>query len=117
MHLGAERVCDRLRLAGGNLNLVPRGGQVAEDDSLVANILEKRSANDGNANGFGFLILDVEDSLRGVAVDELHAENLGLREFGLDLDVQVGRLRLSSFGGLGLCVVDGIGLVGRKSVW
>lgn len=39
--------------------------------------------------------MDVEDGAGGVAVDELDAENLCLREGGLDVDVDVGSLLLA----------------------
>jgi hypothetical protein len=47
-----------------------------------------------------------------MAVDELDAEYLGLRELGRDGDLQIGRLGFGSFSGLSssLGVLDGLGL-------
>ena len=39
--------------------------------------------------------MDIEDGAGGVAVDELDAEDLCLRECGLDIDVDVGGLLLA----------------------
>lgn len=100
VHLGAEAVVDSLRLAGGDLNRVALGSQVAQHLGLVAAIEDQRPANNGHADGLGLLVGDVEHSLGSMAVDELDTEDLGLREFGLDRDLQVGRLGLSgSLGG------------------
>lgn len=92
VHLSAEAVGDGLRLARGDLDRVALGSQVAEDVRLWASILDERAANDGNANWLGLVVCDVDNGLGCVPIDELDTENLRLREFGGDGDLQVGRL-------------------------
>lgn len=90
MHLGAEAVRDRLLLSSGDLEGVLLAGQVAQDAGLSASIIEEGSADNGDADGRGLLVLDGEAGLGRVAVDELDAEDLGLREAGGDGYLEVG---------------------------
>jgi hypothetical protein len=94
VHFGAEAVRDSLLCAGRNLNVELLCGQVAQNLGIGRGILHQRASNDGNANGLGLVVSDGEDGLGGVPIDELHAEDLGLRERGRDFDIVVGRLGL-----------------------
>lgn len=93
-------------LAGGDRNAIALGGQVAQNgrDLRRAGDIDgsgERATDDQNGDGLGFLVVDVEDGAGGVAVDELDAEDLCLREGGLDVDVDVGSLLLAG-------VLDGL---------
>ena len=87
-------------LAGGDGDAIALGGQVAQDGRSLGRAGDidgsgERATNDQDGDGLGFLVVDVEDGAGGVAVDELDAEDLCLREGGLDVDVDVGRLLLA----------------------
>ena len=99
VHLGRERVGESLVLAGGDGDAIALGGQVAQDggDFRRAGDIDgsgEGAADDQDLDGFGFLVVHVEDGAGGVAVDELDAEDLCLREGGGDVDVEVGCLLL-----------------------
>lgn len=93
VHLGGEGVRDGFGLAGGDLGGVAGSGQVAQDDRLRT-ILNQGAANDRDTDGLRLLVGDGEDSLSLVAIDQLDAEDLGLRERGADGDFDVGSLAL-----------------------
>ena len=100
VHLSRERVGESLVLAGGDGDAIALGGQVAQDgrDLRRAGDIDgsgEGAADDQDLDGLGFLVVDVEDGAGGVAVDELDAEDLCLREGGLDVDVDVGSLLLA----------------------
>lgn len=104
VHLSRERVSESLALAGGNGDAIALGGEVAEDgrDLRRARDVDRsgeRAADNQDLNGLGLLVVDVEDGTGGVAVHELDAEYLCLREGGGDVDIDVGR-------GLGGGVLD-----------
>jgi hypothetical protein len=87
-------------LASGDGDTITLGSQVAQDggDLRRAGDIDggrEGSADDQDGDGFGFLVVDVEDGAGGVAVDELDAEDLCLREGGLDIDIDVGSLLLT----------------------
>lgn len=94
VHLGAEAVRDGLLLAGRNVERVALGGEILQDARFIAGVLEQRAADDGDADGLGLFIGDGQARLGGVAIDELHAEDLGLRKAGRHGDLEVGRLGL-----------------------
>lgn len=94
VHLGAELVIHALALAGGNDNGVFRRCQITQDLRLTADILQEGPADDEDADRFGLGIGDIQHDWCRFAIDELHAEDLGLRELGLDGDFEVGRLGL-----------------------
>jgi hypothetical protein len=52
------------------------------------------------------LVVDIEDGAGGVAVDELDAEDLCIREGGGDVDVDVGGLLLAGVLDLFLYALD-----------
>lgn len=100
VHLGCEGVGESLVLAGGDGDAIALGGQVAQDggDLRRAGNIDgsgERASDDQDLDGFGFLVVDVEDGAGGVAVDELDAEDFCVREGGLDVDVDVGGLLLA----------------------
>jgi hypothetical protein len=100
VHLSRERVSEGLVLASGDGDTITLGSQVAQDggDLRRAGDIDggrEGSADDQDGDGFGFLVVDVEDGAGGVAVDELDAEDLCLREGGLDIDIDVGSLLLT----------------------
>lgn len=93
MHLGGEGVRDGFGLAGGDLGGVAGSSQVAQDVRLRT-ILDQRASDDGDADGLRLLIGDGEHRLSLMAIDELDAEDLGLRERSADGDLEVGSLAL-----------------------
>ena len=93
VHLGRERVGKGLLLACGDADAVFLGGEVLEDLGLVG-LGGERAADDQDLDGLGLLVVDIEDGAGGVAVDELDAEDLCLREGGGDFDIEVGSLLL-----------------------
>lgn len=104
VHLSRERVCESLALAGGDRDAIALGGEVAEDGRDLRRARDvygsgERAANDQDLDGLGLLVVDVEDGTGGVAVHELDAEDLCLREGGGNVDIDVGR-------GLGRGVLD-----------
>lgn len=92
VHLGGEAVGQGLLLAAGDLQAIARAGEVTEDLSLSARLLDERTTNNGDRDGLGLLVVNGKTGLGGVAVDQLDAKDLGLREAGGDSDLQVGRL-------------------------
>ena len=100
VHLSRERVSESLVLAGGDGDAIALGGQVAQNGRGIRRARDidgsgERATDDQDGDGLGFLVVDVEDGAGGVAVDELDAEDLCLREGGLDVDVDVGSLLLA----------------------
>ena len=93
VQLGAERVGHRLLGAGRDLNRVALRSEVADDLRLAGGFLDERATDNGDANGSGLVVCDGETGLGGVAIDELHAKDLRLRERDRDGDLKVGRLR------------------------
>jgi hypothetical protein len=104
VQVGAEGVGHRLLRAGGDLDRVLLGSQVADNLSLAIDLVSQRAANKADANWQGLAVADGEASLGSMAVDELDAEDLGLRERDRDLDIEVGRLRLLR------CLLDALSL-------
>jgi hypothetical protein len=100
VHLGRERVGESLVLAGGDGDAIALGGQVAQDggDLRCARNIDgsgKRAADNQDLDGLGLLVVDIENGAGRAAVDELDAKDLCVRERGLDVDVDVGRLLLA----------------------
>jgi hypothetical protein len=94
VHLGREAVRQRLLLAAGDRQSVALAGEVAQDLRLVASILDQRAADEVDGDGLGLLVGDGQTSLGRMAVDQLDAEDLRLREAGRDGHLQIGRLGL-----------------------
>lgn len=95
VHLGREGVSEGLLLTGGDGDAIALGGQVAQDGGDLRRAGDIDGGGEGAADnedldGFGFLVVDIEDGAGGVAIDELDAEDLCLRERGGDVDIDVG---------------------------
>ena len=117
VHLSRERVGEGLVLAGRNGDAIALSGQVAQDSRDLGRAGDidgsgERATNDQDLDGLGFLVVDVEDGAGGVAVDELDAEDLCLRESGLDVDVDVGSLLLAGVLDVVLDTLDFLDLEG-----
>lgn len=99
VHLGGEGVGQALVLAGRDGDAIALGGQVAQDDGDLGRTGDvdgcgQRATDQQDCDGLGLLVVDIEDGAGWVTVDELHAEDLGLREGGGDVDLDVGSLLL-----------------------
>ena len=94
MHLCREAVGNCLVGASGNLNGVALAGEIAKDLRLSCNFLDQRATDNGDANRSGLIVDHGQTRLGGLAVDELDAEDLRLRERDGDGDVEIGSLRL-----------------------
>lgn len=92
VEFGGEGVGNRLLGAGWDLKRITLGGEVANNLALASRLLDQRATDNGDANGSGFIVGDGEAGLGGMAVDELDAEDLRLREGDGDGDVEVGGL-------------------------
>lgn len=94
LHVLGERERKLLLLASGDLNVVLDGSQVADDASISGAVLGdllhgvERTGNEGDRDGVGILVVDLNDSLGRTPVDELNAEDFGLGEDGLDISVE-----------------------------
>ena len=91
VHLCCEAVGDRLLLASWNLDSVALSGEVAEDLRRPLDGI-KGTADEGNRNWARLGVGDGDDGLGWVAVDQLHAEDFGLREGCGDGDFEIRRL-------------------------
>jgi hypothetical protein len=112
VHLGSKAVRDRLLLASWDQKLVLADSQVADDCGRVGSARDtrggqKRATNVAKMDGSGLLVDNREDGIGRVAIDQLDAKHLGIREGNRNLDFQLGRLLLSrvfelfdNFGGL-----------------
>lgn len=82
LHILSEREGKLLLLAGGDLNVVLNGRQVANDADILGAVLRKllkgveRARDESDLDRVGVLIGDLNDSLGRTTVDELHAENV-----------------------------------------
>ena len=113
VQLRREKVLHRLRLARGDGDVVPRRREVPHDPLLRAFLRAagwrvQAAADERDADVRGFVVGEGEQGLRRLAVDELDAEDFGLREGGRDLDVEVGR-RLGEVEAWGVFVGGGLG--------
>jgi hypothetical protein len=94
LHVLSEREGKLLLLASGDLNVVLDGRQVTDDAGVTRAVLRKilksvqRARDEGNLDGVGVLVGDLNDSLGRATVDELYAENVGFREGSLDLGLE-----------------------------
>lgn len=100
MHFCRKGIGQALALTSGDRDTIARGREVADNDRWVRSarhILRRQegAADDEDADGLGLGVVDVEDCAGWVAVDELDAKDLGVGEGGLDVDLQVGRLKLA----------------------
>jgi hypothetical protein len=79
------------------MHAISCGRKVAEDDRRVrsarnANGRREGATDDQDADRRYLVVGNIEDGFRGVAIDQLHAEDLGLREGGTDVDGEGGSL-------------------------
>jgi len=94
MQVRREVVAQALALASGDLDIIPRRSEVPDDGlrgALRRSVgTPERATNEGDGDGVRLGVLEGEEGLRRVPVDELHAEDLGLREGGRDFDGELG---------------------------
>lgn len=90
VQLRHEAVRDALALAAGDLEVVAGDGQVT-DDRVGRLQRHERAADEGDGHELGLIVVEGEHRLRGVVVDQLDAEDLGVGEGGRDGDLEVRR--------------------------
>jgi hypothetical protein len=94
LHILSEREGKLLLLAGWDLNVVLNGRQVSDNAGVTGAVLGKvlesvqRARDEGDLDGVGVLVGDLDDSLGRATVDKLHAENVGFGERSLDLGLK-----------------------------
>jgi len=107
-HVEDKLVWQLVLLAGGHLDTVPDGRQVAYDRGVVRRILGQRlggledATNKGHVNGDIFVVCDLDDGFGRPPVDQLHAEDVGIREGRVDADLKLVRRHLLQDTGLGI---------------
>lgn len=90
VHVLREGVGQVLLLAGGHLNVVLGGGEVADDGLVGEGVLgepargHEGAGHEGQLDRVGVVVGDVDEGARRAAVDELNAEDVGLGEAGRD---------------------------------
>lgn len=96
LHVEGKGEGELLLLAGGDLEVVLDGRQVA-DDGLVGGLVGgellgggEGAADKGDLDGARVAVVDLDDGLCGTAVDELDAKDVGLGEAGLDIGLERG---------------------------
>lgn len=96
LHVEGKGEGKLLLLAGGDLEVVLDGRQVA-DDGLVGGLLGGKllgggegATDKGDLDGAIVAVVDLDDSLCGTAVDELDAKDVGLGEAGADIGLELG---------------------------
>lgn len=104
LHVEGKGEGELLLLAGGDLDVVLDGRQVA-DDGLVGGLLGgellgggEGAADKGDLDGAIVAVVDLDDSLCGTAVDELDAKDVGLGEAGADIGLELGDIRRRGVG-------------------
>lgn len=95
VHLGCEAEGQGLLLAGGDGDIVAGGSQVAEDNWRVRGTRlaigsQERATDEQEVDGLGLVVCDGEESLGGMAIDELDTKDLAVREDGRDVDGKLG---------------------------
>lgn len=84
-----------LCLAGLDTQVVLRGGQVAQNALVGGGIVGqslggvKGASDEGKLDGLLLTVDDLDEGLRGAAVDELDAKDVGIGEGGLDVGLNV----------------------------
>lgn len=103
VELCCEAVAQAIFLAGRDVEVVARGGQVADDAGTLL-VVDGPEAPTDEVDGdrLRLLVGDGEHGLGGVAVDELNAEDFGGGEGGCNGDGEIGALRwiFDIFGGI-----------------
>ena len=99
MQLLCESVCDRFRLACGNLHAIPLRREIADDDGRIrcTRLIhegQQRASDNGKGHCAGLVVGDIENGAGWVAVDELDAKDLGLWEGSFYVDGEGGCLEL-----------------------
>ena len=93
VHVGGEGVGQCLLRARRNLGVVAGGSEVANVPTWFPE-RPKTASNEIDADGVLFLVGEGQESFGRVAIDELHAKDLGGRERSRDRDCQLGDLDL-----------------------
>lgn len=107
-HVENELEGQLLLLAGGDLDAVPDGRQIADNGGPDGGILGEglgrpQAATDkGDVDGRIFVVRDLDERLGDAAVDDLHTEDVGIRPGRLDDGLELGMLDLLSARGLGI---------------
>lgn len=87
MHVGGEAEGQALLLSRGNLDGILVGGQVANDARRRSWIRSPQAATDElNGDWVGLFVGEGEDGLGLLAIDQLDAKDLSIREAGFDCD-------------------------------
>ncbi len=93
VHVGLETVGKSLLLACRDLDGVLLGGEIA--NNTRAGRVEVRSPQTAShkldGDGFGLLVAEGDDGIRGLSIDQLDAEDLSFGEGSGHSDIQVGR--------------------------
>lgn len=96
LHVEGKGEGELLLLAGGDLEVVLDGRQVA-DDGLVGGLLGgellgggEGASDKGDLDGAIVAVVDLDDGLCGTTVDELDAKDVGLGEAGADIGLKGG---------------------------
>ena len=96
-HIQDKVVGESLLLASRDLGLEASGGQVAHNRGVERRVLGQGTsglegtANEGDLDGALLLVGDVDKSSGDLAVHKLDTEDVGIREGGLDIGLQLGR--------------------------
>ena len=94
LHILSKREGKLLLLAGGDLNVVLNGSQVANNADVAGAVLRELlkgvegAGDESDLDRVGVLVGDLNDSLGRATVDKLHAENVGFGESSLDLGLE-----------------------------
>jgi hypothetical protein len=94
LHVLSKREGKLLLLAGGDLNVVLDGSQVANNADVTGAVLRELlkgvegTGDESDLDRVGILVGDLNNSLGRATVDKLHAENVGFGESSLDLGLE-----------------------------
>lgn len=95
-HVEGELEGKLLLLARRDLDVVLDGGQVAQDGGVGGRIIRQRlgglerTADEGDADRRLLVVGNLEQSLGDMTVDDLDAEDVGIREDRLNVRLQLG---------------------------
>jgi len=107
-HVEDELEGQLVLLAGGDRDVVPDGSQVAEDGGGCGGVLGQRlgglehATDEGDVNWRLLVVGDLDQGLGDTAIDNLDAEDVGIREGRLDVGLELGLLDGHRGDGLGV---------------